>query len=262
MDVAKVEVSVRQRPARVFAGGAGSALLLVHGGWSGAQMHWSRVWGRLAERHHVLAPDLPGLGDLGQPPLASVRAYAEWLLELLDVFGVERAWCVGNSFGASVAWSLAGRAPGRCAGVVLVDGIPMPRTPLPLRVLGRTAPARALMRRLVRRASYRPALIARAFADPTRAPPELARSIAEEWDVIAKHFADLLIAGDGPPAPRLKPLLLFGAADRLPGTTPDAARRLQRTLRGSTLVQLADAGHFPQVEAPEAFVAALEDYVG
>lgn len=32
---------------------------------------------------------------------------AEWLADLLDVLGVVRPWAVSNSFGASVAWSLA-----------------------------------------------------------------------------------------------------------------------------------------------------------
>ena len=59
--------------ARVFVGGAGEPLLLVHGGWGGAEMHWASVWEPLAARFRVVAPDLPGIGDLAHAPLGSVR---------------------------------------------------------------------------------------------------------------------------------------------------------------------------------------------
>lgn len=258
--VSATEVRVRGTAARTFTGGAGPALLLVHGGWAGAQFHWRTVWEPLAARHRVIAPELPGLGAAEQGSLASVADYAAWLVELLDALGVDRAWCAGNSFGGTVVWSLAGRTPGRCAGVVLVDGVPMPRTPPPLRWLGRTRSGRALMRRLVRRASYEPGAVARAFADVARVPPELREAMAT-WPVIVPRFADLLIAGDGAPAPSAPTLLIFGAADRLPGTSPAAARRLRARLPGATLRFIEHAGHFPQIEAPAAFVAALERFI-
>jgi 2-hydroxy-6-oxonona-2,4-dienedioate hydrolase len=255
-------LEVEGRAARVFVGGAGERVLLVHGGWGGAELHWSPVWDRLAVRFQVIAPDLPGIGTTDQPALRTVTDYARWLAAMLDALELPNAWCVGNSFGASVVWSLAGRAPARCAGVVLVDGIPMPRTPAPLRILGKTRAARGLMRRLVRRISYSRAAVGDAFADPAHAPADLERRIAEEWPVILPRFVDLLIAGDGPPAPTVSPLLLWGADDRLRGSTRRDADHLHARLRGSTLRRIEHAGHFPQVEEPAAFVAALDAFVG
>ena len=43
-------------PATVWTGGSGEPLLLVHGGWRGAEMHWQRVWERLGESYRVIAP--------------------------------------------------------------------------------------------------------------------------------------------------------------------------------------------------------------
>ena len=233
-------------------------MLLVHGGWGGAHFHWSSVWEQLAHSHRVVAPDLPGLGAVDQRPLPSVRAYAEWLADLLDVLGVARAWVVGNSFGASVAWSLAARVPERCAGVTLVNGFGMPRTPAPLRVAGRTRFAHALMESVVHRFVYTPAALRRAFADVSHVPPELHHIMEMDWSRIIPRYVDVLIAGDGSPKPSVTLHLLWGMADRLPGTTRAALGRLQRSLPEATLSAIANAGHFPQIEAPGAFVAALD----
>jgi 2-hydroxy-6-oxonona-2,4-dienedioate hydrolase len=253
--------SVQGRPVRVFSGGSGSPLLLVHGGWGGAHFHWSSVCEQLARSHRVIAPDLPGLGATDQPALPSVRAYAEWLGDLLDVLGVARAWAVGNSFGASVAWSLAHRAPQRCAGLTLVNGFAMPKTPAPLRLAGRTRIAHALMERVLRRFIYTPAAVRRAFVDTSRVPPELYQIMETEWSVIVPRYVDILIAGDGSPKPNVTIHLLWGTADRLPGTTHAALKRLQRSLPDATLNAIATAGHFPQIEAPDAFVAAIDQIV-
>jgi pimeloyl-ACP methyl ester carboxylesterase len=68
------------------------------------------------------------------------------------------------------------------------------------------------------------------------------------------RYVDILVAGDGPPEPNLSPLLVWGAQDRLPGTRPKDARRWNEKLAGSTLRFIEDAGHFPQLEAPDRFV--------
>jgi len=257
--ITSMTTTVRGRTVRVARGGVGSAMLLVHGGWGGAELHWRSVWDGLAARHDVIAPDLPGLGDVQAPPLASVADYARWLVELLDALAVDRAVCVGNSFGASVAWSLAGRFPARCAGLILVDGFPMPSTPRPLQWLGRRAGMRGLTAALVGRLIYTEANLPRAFADVGKVPAALRRAIADAWPLIVPRYVDILIAGDGAPAPRVTPSLIWGARDRLPGSTSAAAARWNQRVHASQLRMIAGAGHFPQIEAPAAFVAAVEE---
>lgn len=235
---------VHGRPARVFVGGSGSrAVLLLHGGWGGARMHWSGVWDRLARRARVVAPDLPGLGDTTQPGLARVADYVTWLDALLSALDVREALVVGNSFGASLAWSFAGRRPERCTGVVLVDGVPMPRTPAPLLWLGRRPLGRGAMRAMLRRVSFTPRALPRAFADPSRVPVDLQASLHETPPVQLETFLDCIIAGDGPPTPRAPILVVWGEADHLPGTSLAAGRRLATKLSGARLVSIANAGH-------------------
>jgi pimeloyl-ACP methyl ester carboxylesterase len=101
------EIEVGGQRSKVWTGGEGEAIVLVHGAWGGAEMHWSRVWERLAERFRVIAPELPGIGDRSLPGLPSFDAYADWIARLLGSLNVPSAWCVGNSFGAPVVWQLA-----------------------------------------------------------------------------------------------------------------------------------------------------------
>lgn len=262
MRVEERRVRLLNELARVYVGGGGErTLLLLHGGWGGAAAHWSRVWHRLARSARVVAPDLPGLGEVTQEGCASLAGYVGWLESLLDALRLERVVCVGNSFGASLAWSFAGRSPERCVGVVLVNGVPMPRTPAPLLWLGQRAVGRKWMRRVLHRWSYTPEALPRAFLSPDHAPPELQTSLADIPPRRIETFLDCLIAGDGPPAPQAPVLVLWGEADHLPGTGLEVGRRLAAGLPGARFVSLASAGHFPQLERPEGFATAIEAFV-
>jgi pimeloyl-ACP methyl ester carboxylesterase len=257
------EIRVLNQPARIYEGGNGTPILLIHGGWGGAAMHWSRVFPLLVREHHVVAPDLPGLGWTEQPALANVAAYATWVQALLDTLDIPSALCVGNSFGGSLAWSFASRYPERCTGVVIVNGFPMPKTPAPLAWLGKTRVGGAMMRRSLLRNAYHPKFIPQAFVDPSKAPAELVEMLdGARRTPRVENFAKILIAGDGAPRPLAAPLLLWGAGDRMPGTTAECAEKIRRAVGASKLRFVDGAGHFPQVERPEAFVQGLGELVG
>jgi 2-hydroxy-6-oxonona-2,4-dienedioate hydrolase len=219
-------------------------------------MHWSSVWDRLGDSYRVIAPELPGVGWVERPGLPTVAAYASWLVALLDVLDVERAWWVGNSFGASVAASVAGRFPDRTQGLAMVNGFAMPAVPPWLARFTHGRLPRVVMGTIVR-GIYRKASLRRAFADPSHLPPSLTVAMGN-WPAIIPRYVEILLAGDGPPAARVPALLLFGAADRLPGTRRHNAEALAKRLPGAQLVLIEDAGHFPQVEQPDAFVRAIE----
>jgi len=118
------------------------------------------------------------------------------------------------------------------------------------------------MRRALRRASFTAQALPRAFADPSRAPAVLQRDLGDTPVRRLETFLDCVIAGDGPPEPRAPCLILWGAADHLPGTRLNAGRKLGAAIPGARFVPLESAGHFPQLERPEAFVEAIEAFVG
>jgi pimeloyl-ACP methyl ester carboxylesterase len=94
--------------------GAGPTVLLIHGS-PGNGRAWQRVAERLADRHRVVAPDLPGHGGTTPPPAGAppdVGSTAALLEAFLGVVGPP-ALLVGHSYGGVVALALAlrGRVP-------------------------------------------------------------------------------------------------------------------------------------------------------
>lgn len=261
MRIARKEVTVEGRPTVVHEGGQGEPLLLIHGGWGDAWLHWAPIWERLALHHRVIAPDLPGIGRTEEPGLGSLAAYSRWLSGVLDAVGAERAWCVGNSFGAAVAWDFAGRAPERCLGLVLVNGTPMPDMPPLVRRIASAPLARKVLHGLMRKASFSPSTLERAFVHPQRAPTVLHDVFRHPAPPQLDAINAVFFAGGSaaPSAPR--PLIVWGERDRLVGGDVRAAKRLHTALPGSRLVLIPEAGHLPQVENPEAFVEALTGFI-
>jgi pimeloyl-ACP methyl ester carboxylesterase len=104
--------------------GAGEPLLLIHGIGSRWQM-WEPVIGALAERHDVIAIDLPGFGASpmappGTPPGAD--SLTTLVSQFLAEIGVQRPHVAGNSLGGLIALNLAVRGEVRTATAVSPAG--------------------------------------------------------------------------------------------------------------------------------------------
>ncbi len=118
----------------VFAATGGRAfdaalpvVVFVHGAsmnrtvWS-AQARWFAH-----HDHAVLAVDLPGHGRSEGPPLPSISAMANWLMDVLDAAGVATACLVGHSMGSLPVLEAASGDPSRCTCIVLLGtSAPMP----------------------------------------------------------------------------------------------------------------------------------------
>ena len=76
---------------------------------------------------NVLAVNLPGHGRSEGPPLASIEAVADWVIDVLDAAGIDKAAVVGHSMGSLVALETAVRHPERVRAIALVGtSVPMP----------------------------------------------------------------------------------------------------------------------------------------
>ncbi len=87
--------------------GSGPPVILLHG-LGATKVSFLPTVGALADRHRVIAVDLPGFGDSVKPIGASydARFFARSVVALLDGLGIERASIVGNSMGGRVALEL------------------------------------------------------------------------------------------------------------------------------------------------------------
>jgi 2-hydroxy-6-oxonona-2,4-dienedioate hydrolase len=209
----------------------------------------------------VIAPELPGIVT-GQM-LPTIGDYARFVARLLDGLGVERAFVVGNSFGAATGWSLAAREPHRVRALVLVNGGPFDGARDPLtRVLLSVPGGRRLLGWMLRSNTYSPSTIRRAFADPRCAPAEVARTVTRPDPTRIAAIMSIFAHGEPDGAtPTVPALVVWGRDDRLIGISVRTGERLVKRLPRARLVVIDRAGHLPQVEQPEAFVAAVEEFL-
>src|SRR5215211_924601 len=110
-------------------GGEGPPLLLLHG-YPQTHAMWHRVAPALAERFHVVGPDLRGYGDSAKPESDpshepySKRAMAQDQVELMNELGFERFAVVGHDRGARVARRLALDHPDAVSKLAVLDIVP------------------------------------------------------------------------------------------------------------------------------------------
>jgi len=107
-----------------FEAGAHEAppFVLLHGLGDEADT-WRHVLPLLAERHHVVAPDLPGFGRSDQPRRTYTLAFLrDTVIELLEALGLPAAGLIGHSLGAALAQLVALEQPARVRELILVSG--------------------------------------------------------------------------------------------------------------------------------------------
>lgn len=252
-----------QRPARVWTGGTGEAIVLLHGGWGGAEAHWSKVTDDLEVDHLVVAPELPGLGATEAPMLASFGDYAGWLKEVLDRLNIDRAILVGNALGATIAWRFASDFRERCGGLVMVNGFPPPYYHFGIRWLLRHTFVRSMALKQLRERIYGPDALRTGFHDRSNVPHDIGQELSEPRRERLEGLLDVFGSGEKLcPPPRVPTLLLFGEADRVPLVDSASGRRFGETLEDARLVRIPEAGHMPQVEQPRDFVRELRRFLG
>jgi pimeloyl-ACP methyl ester carboxylesterase len=259
------------RETRYWVGGAGPAILLVHG-LGGAATNWTELAPLLARRHRVLAPDLPGHG--GSAPLARVEgltSYADHVGRLAEQLGAFPTAVVGHSLGGVVAMRLAAARPDDVRALVLVCPAGIHRharwAERALRIASLLRPEAALLRRsgeIARRPRLRRAVFGHWGAvDPAalsaRAVLGLLESSRGRTDLESARRA--LFQDD----PRhdlhrvvCATLLLWGARDHLVPLASgfEYARRLRAPIRA-----VPAAGHLVIVERPAECAAIVEEFL-
>lgn len=102
--------------------GTGPTVFLIHG-WPQTSLGWRHIIPRLANKFHVIAPDLRGFGDTSRPQSSryDVGTLSADVLNLAKKLGINQFSVVGHDWGGPVAFATALRARERVSKVGIVD---------------------------------------------------------------------------------------------------------------------------------------------
>jgi pimeloyl-ACP methyl ester carboxylesterase len=231
--------------------GEGAPFLLLHGG--GGPDTMAPFARQFTQTHpaRVLVPTHPGFAGTPRPErLDSIGHLATLYVTLLDDLGLSHVTVVGNSIGGWVTVEMAlGRSP-RIGGIVLVDAVGIDVPDQPVADFFTTSYDEFLERAFhdpeafrVDLASLPPA--AQATAAANRAALATYTGGAMNDPSLAARLADV-----GIPA-----VVLWGDSDRI--ASPEYGRAYAASIPGARFEVLADAGHLPQLERPDAVLGAI-----
>ncbi len=251
--------------------GSGPAVLLVHGLACGRRMWWHQMRD-LARDHTVIAYDQRGHGRSTAPEAAdgySPGHLGRDLAGLLDHLGLERVHLVGFSLGGGPALGYALSRPDRVASLTLADVGAGAESPMLLTstarrwgMVGREAGAEALAEEMLRGEFFK-SYAARGLRE-RRHMRALIRStpltglLHTLSEVLAKRTTLFRMTGTLKGV-RVPTLVLRGEADEV---CRASSKLLAATIPGARQATIRRAGHMAPLEAPEAFTAAVREFIG
>ena len=252
VETSMARIGVEQR------GSGGTPLLFLHGVGSD-RMAWRPQLKRFGAERLTLAMDYPGYGQSDAVADANSRTFAEAALALLDALGLERAHVCGLSLGGVIAMAMAEAAPERVASLVLADTFAhhpdgpsiLERSLAGVAQLGMRGLAETRVDALLADPSD-PALRAELIETMARIDPDAYRQAARiVW------LADQRRAAAAISCPTL---ILCGSDDRV--TPPALSEALKVLVPSAGMVEIAGAGHLPNLEQPAIFNRVLAAFLG
>lgn len=242
----------------------GLPLLLIHG-FPLDRTLWAEQLRGLANVARVIAPDLRGFGESKLPSDAvTVDTYADDMNVLLDALGIKLAVVAGLSMGGYIAVTFYRKYPERVRALILANTKAGADSPEGKKgrddntALAQEKGAAAIAERMLpkfftpRTFAERPSIVANLSAMMSRQP-------------VNGIVAALMAMRDRPDStPMLKTisvptLIITSAEDSL--ISPKESEWMRDGIHGAQLVVIPDAAHLSNVEQPEAFNRAVNDFL-
>lgn len=242
--------------------GTGRDLVLLHSLLTDRSA-FDLVTPQLAKTRRLTLVNLPGYGASG-PAGEDVESYADRIAALITALRLPRQTDIlGNGFGGFIAVALAARHGAMFDRLIVADALatfPEP-TKQPLRNLAAKVAQEGMAGALdiaIRR-MFPETFIA---AHP-QVVSERRRALEKEADAMCFQRACLALARldftPGLGKIRNPTLVMAGALDQ---TTPPAlARELANGILGAKFLEIPACGHCPQIENPQAFIDAVNDFL-
>ena len=232
----------------------GRRVLYVHGTGCNGRV-WQRHLEAIGDQHHAIAIDLPGHGQSDGDGFRGAADYAHFVASLADRLGWDRWVVAGHSLGGAVALTVAVYYPEKLSGLMLIDtGARLRVSP---EILKRAQSAAAGDRTSVSDgpSSYAPTTPQSVIDGMAELIGEIdPRVTLKDW--IADDSFDFMSRVHQVEVPSIA---ICGEQDPL---TPVRNHRYFRDqMPNCSLEVIADAGHWPYVEQPEAFDRAVRRFL-
>ena len=249
---------------RELGEGPGDPVVLLHAFPLNGRMFEPQIEA-LSAGHRVVAPDYPGFGRSPRTPAQpDVRYYAEAVRRLLDRLEIERVVLGGVSMGGYVAFGCLRLFPEKVSGLILADTRPEPDS----------EEMRTTRKNMARRVAEEGVevlielqmerLLARDTLENDAAVVEKVRAMILE-STPNGVVAALGAMRDRPDSTSLlaeidvPTLVIGGEEDGI--SSPEVMGSMAEKIPNSRHVTLARAGHLSNLEAPEGFNKALEEFL-
>jgi pimeloyl-ACP methyl ester carboxylesterase len=219
---------------------------------------------QLAAKHRVTLFNLPGFHGSQPPLLALMDTYVASIEDGFQEFGIANdPVLIGNGFGGTVALAFALAHPERISKLVLCDAAACfpPEGRKQFEVMAQKVADSGL------------GSIAEIAAKRVFSPPYLAahpEKIDERKEVLLKidpkaFHAACKVLQETDMVPLLHhlnvpTLVVCGEFDQ--ATPPPLNKEIAGKVPGARYIELPGCGHCPPLEQPEAFIAAIKDFVG
>jgi pimeloyl-ACP methyl ester carboxylesterase len=293
-------VDIGGRQLHVDVRGSGRPAIVLEAGIAASSISWSLVQNRIAEFATVVSYDRAGFGWSGSAPCRpTALSAAEELARMLECAEIESPFVlVGHSFGGLIARVFQQRFPERVTGLVLVDPVsriewrranPQRKRMLARGValskrgafLARLGVVGLALKLLMSGSRAIPKLVARASAGrgasvTERLTGEVTKLPRELWPVMAKHWSEArcfeamaesleklpvsvrqiqegLSLGD-------LPVIVLSAASSDAIAVKEHEHDAHLSTHGEQIL-VPDAGHWIQLDAPDAVVDAVRRVV-
>jgi len=252
-------------PLAYDARGIGPTLVLLHAFPLDRTM-WTGQLKGLSSDCHVIVPDAFGFGGTPLPSEGwTIDGLADSVALLLDsIDQTEPVILGGLSMGGYVALAFARRHPQRLRGLILADTRAEPDSAeakagrAAMIELGLKSGSSAVIEKML------PNMLSPvSFAERPEVVATVRRIVStQKPESIAAALGALRDRPDARPGLstiKVPTLIIVGEDDKI--TPPDAARTLNSAISQSKLVIISGAGHLSHLEAPEAFNAAIREFV-
>jgi 3-oxoadipate enol-lactonase len=240
-------------------GSGGVPLIFLHGVGSDRSV-WAQQLSLFGQARMTIALDLPGYGNSEAGPARgeSRREFAESALSVLEALEIKHAHVCGLSLGGVIAISMASLAPKRIESLVLADTFA--RHPEGSAILARSLAGVDALGMAGLAESRADALLAKpATSEVRRAvvetmaridPAAYLRAARVVWSADQRREAAAITQPT---------MILYGSEDRI--TPPALSEELKVLIPHAALIEIAAAGHLPNLEQPATFNRVLTAFL-